>query len=210
MKCDNDKATATSTNGDRHTSQARTSTRPSKFHHDCYQTDPLSVLFDGSWSRPNQKLHRSLFIYYVSDQGWNTGATDDTIACNSSQRRAGDNMGLLCKLAWQTVVRGDVQGFTFLFQQQHLNSCLEHIRSTETGLCTVAAAAGHLDMLHMLRDVVLCNWDPVEVYIEAHENGHDHVTQYLENHLLLHARECMMRAFPYGEGLPAADTAFTS
>mmetsp|Transcript_20582 Transcript_20582/g.31480 ORF Transcript_20582/g.31480 Transcript_20582/m.31480 type:complete len:230 (-) Transcript_20582:75-764(-) len=184
-------------------------------HHDCcVQTDPLSVLFDGRWNQPNQKLSRSLFIYYAIDLGWNTGAASHHCAVApayaSSQPSQGKNMCSLCKLAWQTVVRGDVQGFTFLFEHQHLKFCLDQIRSTDTGLCTVAAAAGHLEMLCMLRDVVRCNWDPVEVYIEAHENGHCHVTQYLENHLLRHARECMLRAFPYGEGLPAADTAFTS
>mmetsp|Transcript_37708 Transcript_37708/g.53176 ORF Transcript_37708/g.53176 Transcript_37708/m.53176 type:complete len:109 (+) Transcript_37708:317-643(+) len=101
----------------------------------------------------------------------------------------------LPKILRGTISRGDLDGLRQMVAKGLIDD--ESLR-VDSDYCTIAGAAGHLELLQWLRNSIRCSWDPVEVYREASENLQGHVMNYVERYCPQHVdvRPC------YGDGLP--------
>ena len=155
-------------------------------------------------------LNTTLLTYYI-ENGF--GYYDNQHSCNNTEVTFSSNTysakqqkemfekgrRLLRKVMLQTASRGDIDGMRYMSQRKYFALDDEEI-------CTMTAAAGHLDALKWLRgesinngerNDVLCPWDPTEVHREAAENSHDDIIGYVEKNCGRH--DIQMH---YGVGLP--------
>ena len=91
----------------------------------------------------------------------------------------------------EAAARGDVKGMMYLVDRNLCNK-------SDTDICTVAGAAGHLKALRWLREEKQWPWDPTEVMREASENLHVAIMTYVEQN----SAGYEIQTPSYGDGLP--------
>jgi len=148
-----------------------------------------------------------LYVLF-SNRCWNgddnTGAFDGSMVLFLEHELGWSPQDYIFILAKRAIMCKDLDSLRFLTINRYFHKGKFDFKGVSgKDLCSTAASVGNLEILCYLRNELACAWDANDMTLEANENDHGHILQYVRATMGCSDYHGVIRkAFKYGCGLP--------